>query len=84
MECLVPAGKAQVGEADGWVTLSGEVEWEYQSTAAEVALRNLVGIKGLFNLVQIRPGVELRDVTRTSKPRCAGPRRTTPGGFSSR
>lgn len=61
---LVPAGKVQVGVADGWVTLSGEVEWEYQSTAAEVALRSLVGIKGLLNLIQIRPSVEPRDVTR--------------------
>ncbi|MBS0383433.1 MAG: BON domain-containing protein [Proteobacteria bacterium] len=60
----VPAGKVKVAVDDGWVTLSGEVEWEYQSNAAEVALRNLIGTQGLLNLIQIRPAVEPRDVTQ--------------------
>jgi osmotically-inducible protein OsmY len=48
----------------GWVVLSGNVEWEYQSRAAESAMRNLVGIKGLTNLIEIRPAMEPRDCTR--------------------
>lgn len=61
---LVPAGKVKVTVQDGWVTLSGEVEWKYQSNAAEVALRNMIGMRGLLNLIQIKPRMEPGDVTR--------------------
>lgn len=61
---LVPAGKLKVAAEDGWITLSGDVDWEFQSSAAEVALRSLVGIKGLINLVQVNPATEPREVTR--------------------
>lgn len=61
---LVPAGRLKVAAEDGWITLSGDVDWEFQSSAAEVALRSLVGIKGLLNLVQIKPATEPREVTR--------------------
>lgn len=60
----VPAGRIMVAVDDGWITLSGEVEWAYQGTAAEMALRNLVGIKGLLNLAQVGPGVAPADVGR--------------------
>lgn len=77
---LVPAGKVQAAVEDGWVTLSGEVEWEYQSSAAEVALRSLTGIRGLLNLVQVKPRTEPRDVARhveAALRRCSGdPRRS--------
>lgn len=56
--------KVKASVKHGWLALSGSVEWEYQSRAAEVAMRNLVGIKGLVNLIEIRPAVEPRDVTR--------------------
>jgi len=46
------------------LVLSGNVEWEYQSRAAESAMRNLVGIKGLVNLIEIKPRIEPRDVAR--------------------
>ena len=60
----IPPRKVKVSAKHGWVVLSGSVEWEYQSRAAEAAMRNLVGIKGLVNLIEIRPGIEPRDVTR--------------------
>lgn len=61
---LVPAGTVRAAVEDGWVTLSGEVEWKYQSSAAEIALRSLIGIRGLLNLIQVKPRIEPRDVTR--------------------
>jgi osmotically-inducible protein OsmY len=60
----IPPRKVKASVKHGWVVLSGSVEWEYQSRAAEAAVRNLVGIKGVVNLIEIKPGIEPRDVTR--------------------
>lgn len=60
----IPPRRLKVAVERGWLVLSGNVEWKYQSRAAESAVRNLVGVKGLVNLIEIRPGVEPRDVTR--------------------
>jgi osmotically-inducible protein OsmY len=37
------------------VTLSGQVSWNYQRTAAEKAVRNLLGVTGVSNLIEIKP-----------------------------
>jgi osmotically-inducible protein OsmY len=60
----IPPRRVKVAVNQGWLLLSGNVEWEYQSRAAESAVRDLVGIKGLVNLIEIRPGIEPRDVVR--------------------
>jgi len=60
----IPPRSVKVSVKQGWVALSGSVEWEYQRRAAEAVMRNLVGIKGLVNLIEVRPGIEPRDVTR--------------------
>jgi len=39
----------------GWVTLRGEVEWQYQRQAAESAVRRLAGVKGVTNLMVVKP-----------------------------
>lgn len=44
--------------SNGWVTLKGDVEWNYQKTEAERALRNLKGVKGVTNLLAVRPRVK--------------------------
>lgn len=41
----------------GWVTLTGEVEWQYQKTDAERVVRRLMGVKGVTNLIQVKPKV---------------------------
>jgi osmotically-inducible protein OsmY len=51
----VPAGKVQVTVSKGWVTLRGEVEWQYQRQAAESAIRRLAGVKGVSNLIVVKP-----------------------------
>jgi osmotically-inducible protein OsmY len=60
----IPPRRGKVAVKQGWLVLSGEGEWEYQSRAAESAMRNLVGIRGLVNLIEIKPRLEPRDVTR--------------------
>ena len=49
---------------DGWVTLEGEVEWQYEQQAAETAVRLLQGIKGVINLIKIKPRVKPYDIKR--------------------
>ncbi len=51
----VPAGKVQVTVSKGWITLRGEVEWQYQRQAAESLVRRLAGVKGVTNLIVVKP-----------------------------
>jgi osmotically-inducible protein OsmY len=39
---------------DGWVELSGEVEWDYQRRAAESCVRGVTGVKGVTNIITIK------------------------------
>ena len=52
-DVTVPADKIKVTVSKGWVTLEGEVEWQYQREAAERDVRRLVGVKGVSNLIRI-------------------------------
>jgi osmotically-inducible protein OsmY len=51
----VPNGAVSVMVRDGWLTLEGIVEGLYQKNAAEEAVQNLPGVKGIINLIIIRP-----------------------------
>lgn len=42
---------------DGWVTLEGSVEWNYQRERAEDAVRYLRGVKGVVNLINLQPRI---------------------------
>ncbi|MDM0065045.1 BON domain-containing protein [Variovorax sp. J31P207] len=61
---LVPADKVKAMVENGWVTLTGEVEWEYQRKAAEKAVRNLMGVTGVSNLIGFTPKVVPSDVEK--------------------
>jgi osmotically-inducible protein OsmY len=43
---------------DGWITLEGNVEWQYQRNRAEEAVRRLDGVKGIINEIMLMPHVE--------------------------
>ena len=51
----IPAGKIDVTVSQGWVTLKGEVDYAFQKREAERAIRHLSGIKGVINLITVRP-----------------------------
>lgn len=51
----VPNDRIVATVEKGWVTLGGEVEWQYQRKAAEKAVRNLTGVKGVTNLIRVEP-----------------------------
>ncbi|GIF02732.1 BON domain-containing protein [Actinoplanes siamensis] len=55
MDSLVPDDMVKVSVSDGWVTLRGEVTWDYQRQEAERVVRYLTGVKGVSNLITVRP-----------------------------
>jgi osmotically-inducible protein OsmY len=52
---LVPDDRIKVTVSKGWVTLEGQVEWQYQKDAAENAVRYLSGVVGVSNLIDVKP-----------------------------
>src|SRR4051794_1043745 len=50
----VPLDKIDITVSNGWVTLQGEVEWEYQKRAAERAVRTTTGVRGVSNFLAVR------------------------------
>jgi osmotically-inducible protein OsmY len=54
---LLPKDKIHVTVSKGWVTLKGEVEWQYQKEEAERVVRRLTGVKGVTNLIAVKPRV---------------------------
>ncbi|MET0544257.1 MAG: BON domain-containing protein [Variovorax sp.] len=59
---LVPDGKVKVMVENGFATLSGKVDWEYQRRAAEVAVRDLLGVTGVANQIVVKPKVTSTDI----------------------
>jgi osmotically-inducible protein OsmY len=50
----VPDDLVKASVENGWVDLKGEVEWDYQRTAAENCVRGLAGVKGVSNNITIK------------------------------
>jgi osmotically-inducible protein OsmY len=63
-DVTIPKGAVQIQVADGYVTLTGEVEWQYQRFAAEQAVRKLYGIRGMSNQIKLKTRVRAADVKR--------------------
>ena len=55
LDSLVPDDAIKVSVSGGWITLRGEVDWEYERREAERVVRNLVGVKGVTNFITVRP-----------------------------
>ncbi|HEY5075846.1 MAG TPA: BON domain-containing protein [Pyrinomonadaceae bacterium] len=51
----LPKDSVKVKAEGGWITLSGEVEWEYQRQAAVSAVRYLMGVIGVTDAITIKP-----------------------------
>lgn len=60
----VQEDKLKIKVEDGWVTLNGEVEWEFQKSAAREAIENLNGVRGVFNNIAIIPKIEIKNVKK--------------------
>ena len=58
----IPKDAVKVVVDNGWITLSGNVEWAFIRTVAESAVRGLLGVKGVTNRITIAPRIEPRDI----------------------
>lgn len=58
----IPDDRITATVENGWVTLTGRVDWQYQREAAEAAVRHLVGVTGVTNGIALSPVVTMNGV----------------------
>jgi osmotically-inducible protein OsmY len=56
--------KIKIIVKNGWVTLEGNVEWQYQRQTAENAVRHIKGVRGVSNMIQLKPRAEPSEIKR--------------------
>jgi osmotically-inducible protein OsmY len=61
---LVPEDKVKFAVDGGWVTLTGELDWDYQKASAEQCVHPLVGVRGVTNNITIKSRVNAGDISR--------------------
>lgn len=54
----VPEDKVSIKVDNGWVYLTGEVQWAYQKDSAKSAVENLLGVRGVSNAITLKQAVE--------------------------
>ena len=63
-DALIPTDKVHVTVSKGWVTLSGEVEWQFEKQEAERVVSRLSGVKGVVNLITVMPRATPSDLKK--------------------
>ncbi len=58
----IPHEKIKVTVKNGWVTLEGNVDWQYQKTLAESAVKKLRGVIGITNSIELKPKLSPTEV----------------------
>jgi osmotically-inducible protein OsmY len=58
----IPSDKIKVTVKNGWVTLEGDVDWQYQKTLAESAVKKLKGVIEITNNIELKPKVSPTEV----------------------
>jgi hyperosmotically inducible protein len=61
-DVLLPENSVDVLVHDGFVTLSGTVDWQFQRKAAEDDMHKLSGVVGVTNLIRIKPDLDATDI----------------------
>jgi osmotically-inducible protein OsmY len=61
---IVPPDSVMIKVQNGRINLSGQVDWQFQRSAAEVEVRRLSGVVGVINSITIKPRVKPVDVKR--------------------
>jgi len=60
----VPATAVKVIVQNGWITLEGQVDWQYQKETVEKAVRKLSGVLGVDNRLTLSPRVDIVDIRK--------------------
>jgi osmotically-inducible protein OsmY len=58
----LPVDRIKVTVRNGWVTLEGSVDWQYQKILAESAVKRLKGVIGVTNNIEVKPTVTPMDL----------------------
>jgi len=58
----IPSDKIKVTVKNGWVTLEGSVDWQYQKNLAESAVKKLTGVVGVSNMIEVKPRVSPSEI----------------------
>jgi osmotically-inducible protein OsmY len=58
----IPADRIKVTVKNGWVTLEGKVDWQYQKSLAESAVKHLRGVLGITNNIEVEPQVSPTEI----------------------
>ena len=61
---LVPQESIRLTVDHGWVTLQGDVEWDYERRSVEKAIRPMMGVVGISNEITLRAGPKVTDLSR--------------------
>jgi osmotically-inducible protein OsmY len=69
-DAAVPSDKIRVTVAKAWVTLEGEVEWQYQKEDAEKIVRRLIGVRGVINSINVKPRVAPSEIQKRIEQAC--------------
>ncbi|WP_458626075.1 BON domain-containing protein [Winogradskyella sp. PC D3.3] len=54
----IPENKIKVEVCNGWITLSGDVEFPYEKEAAKRITEQIIGVKGINNAIEIEPTIK--------------------------
>jgi osmotically-inducible protein OsmY len=70
----VPKNRVKIKIEEGWVILEGDVDWRFQKQAAEVDIRDLPGVMGVNNAIEVKPKAQVSNVEKTNQggvsPQC--------------
>lgn len=60
----IPDSNIQAEVRNGFVTLTGEVEWNYQRESAKDLIAGIKGVSAVSNMIKVRSRVVKTDITR--------------------
>ena len=63
LDLTVPDDRIKSGVHDGYVTLEGTVDWNFQRSGAESSARNVHGVRGVLNHIVVKPTVSAVEIT---------------------
>jgi osmotically-inducible protein OsmY len=58
----LPADRIGIKVEKGMVTLTGDLDWQYQKAEAAAAVQHLSGVTAVINDIRVRPGVSLPEI----------------------
>src|SRR3984957_835911 len=61
-DVFIPRDKVKIKVTKGIITLTGDLDWQYQKESAESVVRRLGGVTGVFNEIKIKPSINAADV----------------------